>query len=412
MGSRRYFQHNFRPKYKSKISVENALKHQQFIESMVKDAAFYFVDDIKSSIIPHSLLHKIIQKLKINESLSLSEKNYLIRNNLISLFKFSNKDISFHQFQIEAEIEKKEKLEKFEAERLKKENEIHLARIAEQALQKRIENERALRKIAERERQKQLELDPYYIAERALREKENLERKQLQKEKALIQKKRKALLSQFGLEESSQYPDHLYDLLKSLSENKRPTDELRVWLNSNQNQDFYTDAIHKKYYTIEAKFYMQEYEKNNNPHSAINASACFRKAKLSKEAIDFLNKIQDIKNHSDKKIVSAYLTTFGGAYRDLRNFAQAKEYALEAHHLTPKNFRPCTLLGAIHMQLYESTQGAEWYELAERLGAKSDDINQDLIRTIRSLDKNKRTEIIKELLKRNPRRYAFLKKQL
>ena len=72
--------------------------------------------------------------------LSLSEKNYLIRNNLISLFKFSNKDISFHQFQIEAEIEKKEKLEKFEAERLKKENEIHLARIAEQALQERIEN--------------------------------------------------------------------------------------------------------------------------------------------------------------------------------------------------------------------------------------------------------------------------------
>jgi hypothetical protein len=59
-----------------------------YIDDMKKDAAFYYLDHLESSMIPHSMLHKIIQKLKTkqNDSLTLPEKAYLLRNNLNALY--------------------------------------------------------------------------------------------------------------------------------------------------------------------------------------------------------------------------------------------------------------------------------------------------------------------------------------
>ena len=77
--TRNTFKNSYRSNYRGKVTVEDAQKHQKYIDDMKKDAAFYYLDHLESSIIPHSMLHKIIQKLKTkqNDSLTLPEKAYL-----------------------------------------------------------------------------------------------------------------------------------------------------------------------------------------------------------------------------------------------------------------------------------------------------------------------------------------------
>ena len=90
MTRNRFFKNSYRSNFRGKVTVEDAQKHQQYIDNMKKDAEFYYVDHIESSIIPHSMLHKIIQKLKTkqNDSLTLSEKAYLLRNsNVVPLIR-------------------------------------------------------------------------------------------------------------------------------------------------------------------------------------------------------------------------------------------------------------------------------------------------------------------------------------
>lgn len=84
MTRNKFFKSSYRSNFRGKVTVEDAQKHQQYIDGMKKDAAFYYLDHIESSMIPHSMLHKIIQKLKTkqNDSFTLQEKAYLIRQNL------------------------------------------------------------------------------------------------------------------------------------------------------------------------------------------------------------------------------------------------------------------------------------------------------------------------------------------
>lgn len=87
MTRNKFFKSSYRSNFRGKVTVEDAQKHQQYIDGMKKDAAFYYLDHIESSMIPHSMLHKIIQKLKTkqNDSFTLQEKAYLIRQNLNAL---------------------------------------------------------------------------------------------------------------------------------------------------------------------------------------------------------------------------------------------------------------------------------------------------------------------------------------
>jgi len=63
--------------------------------------------------------------------------------------------------------------------------------------------------------------------------------------------------------------------------------------------------------------------------------------------------------------------------RDLRRFDEAVDLGDEAYALTSEDFRPCTLLGAVHIQKGNHSEGAEWYEKAETLGASSKVIDSE-----------------------------------
>ena len=111
---------------------------------------------------------------------------------------------------------------------------------------------------------------------------------------------------------------------------------------------------------------------------------------------------------TDAKARSALLTTRGGAFRDLRNLDEAKAMGLTAHGLTPKDFRPCTLLGAVYIELGDLIAGREWYVKAEKLGADRHAIDQDLRALLSRTSRSERQRIIEFLIEQDPERFGWL----
>ena len=521
MARPKLIKNTYRSTYQGKISIENTQKHQQFIDDMKKDAAFYYLDHIESSMIPHSMLHKIIQKLKTkkNDRFSLPEKNYLIRQNLNALHNFIEGKISFSQYKKEANNhDRKEYLKNLEAdkilqEQLKKEaieRQKQQEKLAqERANKKRIEAEK--RKISEREELKKIQelkadlvhkktsvvtnkthqndlntfenqllalcqnyfldmsnselaitnrsqdiLKKYrekqnlrksekaYINEYVLRSlnsflpkfqqkiisiveverlaeekfyQETLKKEAIEKQKRLesdpiyiANQKLKSLLKKYEIDEYllKTLPEELSEILNKLDNQIRLSEVEAVWLNTADKQ-FFTSKVRHTFHRLEANYYLQEYQKNTkNIWNAINASSHLRKCQASSESEELLE-IIEFKQIKDKKLSSAYFTTLGGVRRDLHKYKVAIENALKAHHVTPENYRPCTLLGAIYMETYQYTLGHEWYEKATKRGATDQSINADLKSILSKMDKVKRNEMIDHLLKLDPHAYSWLK---
>ena len=161
-----FLKKTYHSNYRGKVSVEDALKHQTYLDDMKKDAVFYCVDHIESSMIPHSMLHKIIQKLKTkqNDSLTLPERAYLVRQNLNALYSLVEGKISFNQYKKESANDRAKYIERLEEERIRLEKVRELECIELQKQQEKLLQERRAREQAERERRKKLESDPKYIS--------------------------------------------------------------------------------------------------------------------------------------------------------------------------------------------------------------------------------------------------------
>ena len=370
--------------------MEYAVKHQTYLDDMRKDAVFYCVDHIESSMIPYSMLHKIIQKLKMkqNDSLTLHEKAYLVRQNLNALHSLVEGKISFNQYKKEVDNDRIKHQERLEAERLRLEKIKELELIQLKKQQEKLARERKVREQAERERRKKLESDPKYVAR--------------QKEKNLIKK-----YDIYLYDNADKRRSNLINILKLLDNNQRLSEQDAVWLNS-EGRQFFTDKVKIKFYRIEADFYINRYKATQSDWDAVNASSSLRKAKASEEAEKFLEDTK-ISLSKDKKLLSAYFTTLGGVKRDIKKVDTAIECGVKAHENNSQDYRPCTLLGAIYMENQEYSSGHEWYSKARDRGAPEKSINADLRSILSKLDKSKRIEMIASLLKKDPYRYSWLK---
>ena len=390
MTRNKFFKNSYRSNYRGKVTVEDALKHQTYLDDMKKDAVFYCVDHIESSMIPHSMLHKIIQKLKTkqNDSLTLPEKAYLVRQNLNALYSLVEGKISFNQYKKEVVNDRIKHKEHLEAERLRLEKVRELELIELKKQQEKLAQERKIREQAERERRKKLESDPKYIEK--------------QKEKNLIKK-----YDIYSYDILSKHRSKLVNILKLLDNNQRLSEQDAIWLNS-EGREFFTDEVKIKFHRVEADFYINEYKTTKLHWHAINASSQLRKAKASKEAETFLENTEIVLN-KNKKLLSAYFTTLGGVKRDIRKVDTAIECGVKAHENNSQDYRPCTLLGAIYMENHEYTLGHDWYSKARDRGAPEKSINADLRSILLKLDKSKRTEMIASLLKKDPYLYDWLK---
>lgn len=506
MTRNRFLKNSYRSNFRGKVTVEDAQKHQQYIDDIKKDAEFYYVDHIESSIIPHSMLHKIIQKLKTkqNDSLTLPEKAYLLRNNLNALHDLVEGKISFNQYKKESANDRIVYKKRLEEEQIHLEKLKELERIEEQKRQEKLAQERKAREQAEREKRKKLEdgkalllqtkitdndLDTFenkllslcqeyfldlsksellitsrskdilkkykekqsltnfeeaYINEYLIRSlseflpnfqkkiinkvelarveeervrQEKLRQESIEKQKPLesdpvyiAKQKEKALLKKYDINEylSGTLPTELSEILSKLDRETRLSQDEAVWLNT-IGKEFFSTKVRHKFHRLEADYYLQEYAKDTeNIWNAINASSQLRKCQGSLEAEELLEKIS-INGIKNKKLLSAYFTTLGGVRRDLRKVKVAIDNASKAHNLTPDDYRPCTLLGAIYMETYQYTLGHEWYEKASERGATNQSINADLKSIISKMDKVKRNEMIEHLLKLDPYTYSWLK---
>ena len=120
----------------------------------------------------------------------------------------------------------------------------------------------------------------------------------------------------------------------------------------------------------------------------------------------------DISVLKDIHLKSALLTTHGGVKRDLQQRDDALSFGEKAHLLTPKDFRPCTLLGAVHWELGNYDLGKSWYDKAEERGASKKSVDDDLRRIILLSEKPKQLEMCNFLLKSNPDRFFWVEKIL
>lgn len=488
--TRNTFKNSYRANYRGKVTVEDAQKHQKYIDDMKQDAAFYYLDHLESSIIPHSMLHKIIQKLKTkqNDSLTLPEKAYLLRNNLNALHDLVEGKISFNQYKKESANDRIVYKKRLEGEQIRLEKLRELERIEEQKRQEKLAQAKKVREQTEhgkrnkletdlidgnalvlqpkiskndlenfenkllslcqeyfldlsksgisitsrskdilkkyKEKQKLSKFEEAYIHEYTIKslcaflpdfQKKIINTVELEraKEEKINQKtfeKQKELIKKYEINEhqSIVLPTEFFNILSKLDSETRISQDEAIWLTT-IGAKFFNTKVRHKFHRLEAEYYLHEYVNNTkNIWNAVNASSHLRKCEASIEAEGLLENIatQGIK---DKKLLSAYFTTLGGVRRDLRKVEVAIDNASKAHTLTPDNYHPCTLLGAIYMETRQYTLGHEWYEKASERGAPKQSINADLKSILSKMDKAQRNEMIEHLLKLDSYTYSWLK---
>ena len=211
----------------------------------------------------------------------------------------------------------------------------------------------------------------------------------------------------FGFVEKDCF-QQLMNILRKLDSSKRLSKLDQVWLKG-KGKEYSTDEILCTHHRLEADQFLKEYRRTSDIWQLVNASGHLRKCRSAAKANKLLSSIDDQKL-KQAKLRSAVRTTHGGVMRDLKCYTEALQLAEEAHELMPRDFRPCTLLGALHMETGNTLLGHEWYAKAEERGAKADSIESDIRSILRGMPFENRKKIISELLHIDSAEYAWLRK--
>jgi hypothetical protein len=194
-------------------------------------------------------------------------------------------------------------------------------------------------------------------------------------------------------------------ILRSVAEGEPiPHDDL-VWLGSD-GSDYWTQELRVAHHAALATKLSTEWRRTGDVWLAVNACSQWRKAERPQEGLSIAGAA--LERTVVSKVRSALLTTRGGALRDLGRHREVVRHGAEAHVLTPENFRTCTLLGAVHIEMGDIPKGAEWYEKAEARGARRDLIDHEIRSILNAARPEERRRIIAELKLRDPSRYGKL----
>lgn len=198
----------------------------------------------------------------------------------------------------------------------------------------------------------------------------------------------------------------LMTILEHVDKGDRLTDEDLVWL-ATSGKACFTEKLQIAHHRNAAEFYARAYRLTQNPWDAINASSHYRKCHEPNSASGLLQSVP-MKSFKSPKLRAARCTALGGALRDLGQRAAALELAKEAHRLQPKDYRPCTLQGALYMELGEYALGNDWYARAEKLGASSKSIDAELRTIFLRADEPARKGMRAALLAQDAERYSWV----
>jgi len=345
-------------------------------------AVRFWVDDVPNAVTAGTRLNKILVMLEQGKPLTSLGKQYLVDRGLLVLASLANGQITEDQFEKLARSEREVRISSASAQqqiddkRIKAE--AHAAKEREAAMWLRLGEEKAKR-----------ESDPRFIAKQKNRE----------------------LRRKFGIQTFVEEDDlnNLMTILRKLNSGTRLSEEEAVWLRT-EGGDYDSQEIQQVYHRIESNFFINEYKRSGDVWMVVSASSHLRKCDASKEANELLKAISESRL-KQPKLKSAVRTTHGGVLRDLGQHNEALKLGEEAHALLQDNFRPCTLLGALNIELGNIDLGHDWYRKAEERGASVDNIDSELRSLIARMSPEKREEVIVQLLKIDSTRYGWLRRK-
>jgi hypothetical protein len=332
----------------------------------------YYLDDYPSAATAGSRLNGILVKIASGDQLSSMSQDFLATRGFQALYSLASGSIDWATFQQLAEIESHQRT---------------------QASSKKAEATAA--KYAEIEARQAAALKEHFAA-------------MARDPKLRRQREAKELRNRFGIGyvEPEHYP-HVMSLLRRISCGQRLQPDEVVWLKT-EADDCWTDQIAKEWHALEAEALSALWRTGGEPWDAINGSSHWRKAGKPEAALSLTGEAL-AKKGVVAKIRSALETTRGGALRDMRRLDEAKALGLSAHHLTPNDFRPCTLLGAVHIELGDLVAGHKWYVKAEKLGANKHAVDQDLRALIARAARAEQDRIRSFLIAQDPVRFSWLR---
>ena len=334
-------------------------------------AKHYFVDDLPGSKIPGARLQNILDWLQLGRQVTRYQIEFLQKQGLEAMCQLATNKLTHDSFQELAIAEQAIRIEAVIAAKLA----FEVKEFAQEvAARKQADEARLIR-----------ERDPQYIAK-------------IQNQELRTRFRIDAFVKPHVL-------DRLMSILKGIDSGQRLGENDYVWLSS-VAEEYFSRALRIAYHKLEANFFVSEYGKTSDPWAAVNASKHYRKCDCAVEASSILSTI-DVERQKSPKLKSALCTTYGGVMRDLGQRHEAVRLGLKAHEFSPRDYHPCTLLGAIYMEIGDYAVGQEWYVKAIDRGATVDSVDQDLRKIFFRADHARQMEMREFLLHEDPVRFSW-----
>lgn len=332
-------------------------------------AAKYVVDDLPGARQIGSRLYGILASIDTGSPVSQLARDYLLANGLCCLHALIEGRTDLEEFKREAAIERTHRME--------------LAEIAA----RNAATDEAKRKAERAAASAAIFADLAY--------KRRQEAKQLRR------------IFNLGYIEAEHYP-RVMGVLRTLEQGQRLRPEDVVWLQT-EAEDCWTDAVAAAYHLIEAEALTEAWRATGDLWAAVNASSHWRKCRQPEASLRLTEEALNADAATAPKVRSALATTRGGALRDVNRQAEAKTLGEQAHALTPKDYRPCTLLGAVYIELGDLIAGHEWFKRAEQLGAAKATVDHDIRAILARMSEAERYRVRGFLLEQDPERFAWLR---
>ncbi len=342
----------------------------------------FLVDDLPGASTPFTRMQGVLTACLAGKPLSPHNESFLQSRGLLVLVAFAKGEMGEDAFIQRAMAEQQSRKQQAE------QRQLSLTRDAERAKAQREAAQAAM--WAEHEAARlRAERDPRNIARRKGRE----------------------LRERFGIHDYVD-PDlfsRLMQILTRLSGNSRLPEQDVAWL-AGVGREFRTREVMTAYHRAEADHYLGTFKEKGNIWCAVSASSHLRKCGSFEEAHSLLSTVPH-KRLVPAKLKSAFFTTHGGALRDLKRFQEAMSLGEQAHALADADYRPCTLLGAIHIELGQVAEGAAWYRKAEDRGAPAEHVDGELRSILARLPAKTRDMVVNELIAVDRVRYDWLRKK-
>ena len=327
-------------------------------------AADYFVDDLRGSHIPGSRIRTILERIASQNQLTKLQQDFLRQRGYEALLQLALGTVDIEAFRVRARGEQETRTR------------------ASAALQEREAADLRLREEATKRKNAPL------FAE--------------QERKAELRRFRNRFGQPFI---EKQHYRKVMGILRSVDSGV-PIGKADLLFFAGEGGDYWTPQLRQTHHKILAEQAAVGWQNTKDVWQAINSCGHWRKAGIPDNGLRIAKEALEQKTRP--KARSALLTTGGGALRDLRQRAEAVQFGSEAHLLTPEDFRPCTLLGAVHIEMGDIVIGAEWYEKAEARGAIREMIDRELASILRAAPQDQRVQFKTALKGYDASRYNWL----